>query len=116
MQPNVDGWLAATTTARVDQHWPTLLHVPNYHQCIVSLSMTKWSNKYTFIYLIYIKTAGILFRSIALPRCFGYPVGKVNFGLKLIQSIQPVKAWENPFYETHDHNHDDNHQHSLLST
>jgi len=85
MQTNVDGCLANTTAARVDQHWLTFLHVPNHHQCIVSLSMTKWSNKYTFIYLIYIKTAGILFTSTILPRCFWYPVGKVNFGLKIIQ-------------------------------
>jgi len=37
------------------------------------------------MYLIYIKSAGILFRSTVLPRWFGYPFGKVNFGLKIIQ-------------------------------
>jgi hypothetical protein len=44
--------------------------------------MTKWSKKYTFLYLVYIKTAGILFGSTIHPRCFGYPVGKVKFCIK----------------------------------
>ena len=66
MQTNVDGCVAETTTARVDQHWLTLLHVPNHHQCIVSLSMTKWSKKYTFLYFIYIKSVGILSSSSAV--------------------------------------------------
>ena len=94
MQTNVDGCLTNTTTARVDQHWLTLLHVPNHHQCIVSLSMTKWSNKYIFIFIIYIKTPEILFRSTVLPRLFGYPGCKGNFGLKIIQvSITWSSHW-----------------------
>jgi len=47
--------------------------------------MTKLSKNYTFLYLIYIKTTVILFRSTVLHRWFGYPVEKVNFGLKIIQ-------------------------------
>ena len=101
MQTNVDGCLANTTTARVDQHWLTLLHVPNHHQCIVSLSITKWRIKYTFLYLIYIKTAGILFKSTVPPRCFGYPVGQVNFGLKIIQpSLTWSSQWSGPASES----------------
>jgi hypothetical protein len=60
--------------------------VPSHHQCIVSLSTTKWNNKYIFIHISYIKTARILFSSRVFPRWFGYPVCKVNFGIKIIQT------------------------------
>ena len=101
MQTNVDSCLTDTATATVDQHWLTLLHVSNHHQCIVSLSTTKWSNKYTFIYLIYIKTLGVSFWSTALPRLFGYLVGEVNFGLKIIEpSLTQSSQWLEPASES----------------